>query len=262
MPRYTPRMTTFDAAVALRIINNERLRTAQGWGEFRDLGGALAVTSDAPVAGLNCIRDFATEEPRVEYLLDVGFALLRAFDRFPAVELTPLDRPQSIAAHLDRRLLRPTETRVTMVFVGDPAGIRVNPEVTVRVATADDVRTFAEIHSGGEAWVKRLSLAATMSAMLDDGNMFYLGEIDGRPAATLHLLRDGATAGIYAVATAKKQRGRGLATTLMARAVADARAAGCDVIALSTSDAGNVALYEAAGFAPAYESILWTAPEE
>ncbi len=251
----------FDAAVALRIINNERLRTAQGWGEFRDLGGALAVTSDAPVAGLNCIRDFAAEEPRVEYLLDVGFGLLRAFDRFPAVELTPLDRPASIAAHLERRLLRPSETRVTMVFRGDPAGIRVNPEVTVRVATADDVRTFAEIHSGG-GWAKRLSLSTTMSAMLDDGNTFYLGEIDGRAAATLHLLRDGATAGIYAVATAKKQRGRGLATTLIARAVADARAAGCDVIALSTSDAGNVALYEAAGFTRAYESILWTAPEE
>jgi GNAT superfamily N-acetyltransferase len=148
-----------------------------------------------------------------------------------------------------------------MVFRGDPAGIRVNPAVTVRVATADDARTFAEIHSGG-GWAKRLSLSTTMSAMLDEDNTFYLGEIDGRPSATLHLLRDGATAGIYAVATAKKQRGRGLATTLMARAAADARAAGCDVIALSTSDAGNVALYEAAGFARAYESILWTAPEE
>ena len=62
----------FNAALALRVINNERLRVAQGWGEYRDLGGALALTSDAPISDLNCIAGFVTEEARVDYLRGNG----------------------------------------------------------------------------------------------------------------------------------------------------------------------------------------------
>ncbi len=193
---------TFDAALALRMITNGRLRTAQGWGEYRDLGGALAVTSDAPIAGLNCLSDFATGPHRLDALLDLGFALLRAFDRDPAVELTPLDRPSAIAEHLPQRGLRRTGGRSWMAFRGDAATMSTNPDVDVRVAEPDDARTFATIHGASDAWVKRLSLSTTLSGMLEPGNTFYIGYVEGQPVATLHLLRDGSTAGIYAVGTA------------------------------------------------------------
>jgi GNAT superfamily N-acetyltransferase len=253
---------TFDAALALRMITNARLRTAQGWGEYRDLGGALVVTSDAPIAGLNCISDFATDEHGVESLLDLGFALLRAFDCAPAAELTPLDRPATIAAHLEQRGLQREGGRSWMAFRGDAAAIAKNADVDVRVAEPDDARTFAALHGGADSWVKRLSLSTTLSGMLEPGNTFYLGCLDGQPVGTLHLLVDGPTAGIYAVGTAKAHRRRGVSTTLMARAIRDAQAGGCDLVCLSTDGGGYAeTLYAKVGFERTFSSEMWMAGE-
>jgi GNAT superfamily N-acetyltransferase len=252
---------TFDAALALRMITNDRLRTAQGC-DFRDIGGALALTSDAPIPDLNCIRDFAVDESALNSLLDLGFALLRAFDRDPAAELTPLDRPPTIAEHLQQRGLRRTGGRSRLAFRDTPASIVANDAVEVRVAEPEDARTFASLHGGSESWVKRMSLATVPAAMLDPGNTFYLGYVDGQAVATLHLLRDGATAGIYAVGTMKMHRRHGVSTTLIARAVRDAYARGCDVVCLSTAAAGYAeTLYTKLGFERIFESQLWTTPE-
>lgn len=247
----------FDAAIALRMITNHRLRSA-GWGEYRDLGGALAVTSDAPIAGLNSIGGFTTKERHLEMLLDLGFALLRAFDRDPAVELTPLDRPKSIAKHLRERQMIIESRRTWMRFPGDPSSIAANPEVQVRVAGPDDAPEFARIHGGGKRWAQRLSLSSTLAAMHEPGNTFCLGSIDGAAAGVLHLLIDGATAGIYAVATLPSQRRRGVSTALIARTITDARTAGCDLICLSTESGGYAqGLYRRLGFEPVFESQLW-----
>ncbi len=258
--QYTRRMT-YDPAVALRMINNSNLRNAQGWCEFRDLRGALAATSDAPLPDLNSLGDFNTDERNIDSVLNVGFALLRAFDCEPAVHVTPLDRPASLVDHLRARGLRPSSTRAWMVFRGDVHAIRTNADVAEHVAGPDDAATFASVHAGGEKWVKRLSLSTTLTAMQDDGSTFYIGYLEGQPAGVCHLLRDGATAGIYAVGTVKPLRRRGVCSTLMARAIADAQAAQCDVICLSTT-AGSDAerLYQRLGFEAAFESVLWTTP--
>jgi len=249
----------FDAAVSLRLINNERLRDAQGWAEHRDLGGALAVTSDAPIPQLNCIEGFQTTEAKLEGLLDVGFALLRAFDREPAVQLTPLDRPRSIAKHLLQRRLAPTARSHAMVFRGHAAAIPASDAVDVRRAGPGDVPDFVAIHAGGERWARRLSMASTLAAINEAGNIFYLAYIDGQAAGTTHLLIDGATAGIYAVATVRAYRRRGVATALLRAALLAAEAAGCDATGLQAA-AGSAAerLYARHGFTLAHERQLWT----
>jgi len=252
---------TYDPLVALRMINNNRLRNAQGWCEFRDLRGALAATSDAPIPALNSLGDFSTDERNIDSVLDVGFALLRAFDCEPAAEVTPLDRPPTVTDHLHARGLRPSSTRAWMVFRRDPAAIRSNADVDVRIAAPDDAATFAAIHGGNEKWVKRLSLSTTLTGMHEEGNTFYIGYLEGQPAGVCHLLRDGATAGIYAAATLKPLRRRGVCSTLVARATADAQAAGCDVICLSTAADGDAErLYQHLGFERSFESTLWTTP--
>jgi len=148
-----------------------------------------------------------------------------------------------------------------MLFRGDPAAIRTNAGVDVRIAAPDAAAAFAAVHGAGEAWVKRLSLATTLTAMHEDGNTFYIGRLEGQPAGVCHLLRDGATAGIYAVSTLKPLRRRGVCSTLIARAVADAQSAGCDVICLSTISGGDVErLYQHLGFERVFESVLWTTP--
>jgi hypothetical protein len=249
----------FDAALARRMLNNRNLRNAHSWAETRDLGGALALTSDAPIPALNCLLDFDTREPLVDALLDIGFALLRAFDLAPAVEVTPLSRPKSLPQRLEARLLEITERQTWMIFEGNPAAIRVNPDVEVRVAGPDDVLTFGNLHGGNTAWVRRLSKLTTQAAMLEEGNTFYLGCVAGVPVSTLHLLIDGSTAGIYAVGTLRAYRNRGVSSTLMAAALSDSKVAGCDLACLSTVAGGYAeSLYSRQGFITMFESQLWT----
>jgi GNAT superfamily N-acetyltransferase len=253
----------FDPAISLRLINNERLRLAQGWAEHRDLGGVLAMTSDAPLADLNCLEAFDTSDARIEGLLDIGFALLRAFDRDPAAHIAPLDRPKSLARRLERRGLRATDRWHTMVFRGDGRAMPQPADVLVRRAGSDDARVFANIHGGSERWVRRLSLASAFNALTDPASRLYLGYIGEEPVATAQLLIDGATAGVYAVGTLRSHRRKGAATALVAAAVRDAVGAGCDVIGLRTlagSDAER--LYARYGFEVAHESRLWEMPAE
>jgi ribosomal protein S18 acetylase RimI-like enzyme len=251
----------FDAALALRMITNERLRYSQGC-EYRDLHGALAVTSDWPLDALNRLGDFTSNKRNIESLLDVGFALLRAFDRRPAAELTPLDRPATISKILRARRMAIASRRSWMAFRGGATAIRINGDVEIRVAEPDDARAFAALHGGSEAWMRRLSLASTLTGMLERGNNFYIGYVEERAVATLHLLCDGATAGIYAVGTAKAHRRQGVCSTLTARAICDAQTAGCDLICLSTDADGYAeSLYAKLGFERAFVSELWVAEE-
>ncbi|MBI5289818.1 MAG: GNAT family N-acetyltransferase [Chloroflexi bacterium] len=248
----------FDPGIARRMLHNNRLRVALGGSDIYDLRGAIALTSDAPIPALNCLAEFNTRPAHVEALLDIGFALLRAFDRDPAVEVTPLDRPRSLPKQLARRRLVRTEKRAWMVLRRDAAEIPVNTAVEVRIAGPEDAREFARLHASGTAWVRRLSLHSQMAANDTSGNTFYLGCLDGEPVATLHMLIDGTTAGIYAVGTQRAHRRKGISSTLMARAIADARAAGCDVISLSTAaNAYAERLYAKHGFERAFTSDLW-----
>lgn len=250
----------YDAAIALRMVTNDRLRTALAC-EYREIGGALAVTSDTPLPGLNALAGFTSDERHIDGVLDIGFALLRAFDHPPAAELTPLDRPPSIAGRLKARGLRAGGSRSWMIFAGDVSAIRVNADVDVRVAEPEDAATFASIHGGDERWLRRLSLASTLAGMQEDGNTFYIGHLAGRAAGVLHVLRDGTTAGIYAATTVRSLRRHGVCTALMARALADSEAAACDVVCLSTASDGDAErLFQHLGFERMFESVLWTAP--
>src|SRR5689334_8895608 len=97
----------FDPALALRMFNNDRLRgDLDEYRDTRDIGGALVTTADwSAIADLNCVKDFTSNDRHIESLLDVGFALLRAFDREPAARIGPLDRPKSLTNRLQQRRL-------------------------------------------------------------------------------------------------------------------------------------------------------------
>jgi GNAT superfamily N-acetyltransferase len=253
----------FDPAVSLRTINNERLRRSLGWGEYRDLGGALAFTSDAPLPDLNRIESFTTGERRLDGLLEIGFALLRAFDCAPAVCVTPLDRPKSLPAALTKRGLSLAESSVTMVLREGSGVSRTNPDVQVRRAAPDDATAFRDVVAGPtNKWLRKLTLASTLESMQHPGHTFYIAYVNGQRVGTAHLLIDHKTAGLYALHTSKSQRKAGVASTLLTAAIADARAAGCDAIGLRTAAEGDARrLFEALGFEIAHENQLWVMPE-
>lgn len=251
----------FDPAVSLRILHNERLRRAGHWCDYVDLHGALVCSSDAPLADVNHLETFTTDRRHLDALLDIGFSLLRAYDRPPAVLLTSLDRPPAIEKALRQRRMREGERTVAMALRGDASGgAPLAPAVDVRVATADDVLTVRDIvaPAAAPAWMRRMLRAAIIGSMSEPWHTFYLGSLDGQTAGTLHLLREGTTAGIYALATLRAQRRRGVATALLARAIADARGAGCDLITLRTASDGDARrLSGRLGFELAHEQVLW-----
>ena len=253
---------TFDPAVSLRIINNQRLMRATHRGEYRDLGGALALTSDAPVPDWNCIEAFTTDDRRIEGLLDIGFALLRAFDQPPAARVTPLDRPSAIEARLARRRLTQQSHATSMIFRGDADAIRTNSGVEVRITTPDDAGAYATVEAQVTVpkarWGKGFLLGAALANILELDHTFYIAYRDGEPAGVALVVREGDVAGIYSVATLKSHRGNGVATTLVARAITDARRDGASLVCIEC-DAANEAtrVFTAIGFEAAHESSLW-----
>jgi GNAT superfamily N-acetyltransferase len=251
-----------DPVTSLRIINNQRLMRATHRGEYRDLGGALALTSDASPVEWNFLEAFTTDQRRLEGLLDIGFSLLRAFDRAPAVRLTPFDRPRGIDAALQRRGLVPIEHETSMVFRGDVDAIRVNRDIDVRRAKPDDAGVYADVESSARPsskWLRPFLLGSTLANIIDDDRAFYIGYLGGEPAGITLVVYDGATAGISSVGTLKSQRRQGIATTMMARAIRDAQAAGADLVCLEcVTDSDPMRLYTSMGFEPAHESALWS----
>jgi GNAT superfamily N-acetyltransferase len=257
---------SFDAAVSLRIAANQRLMRDTHRGEYRDLGGALAITSDAPVALWNCIEGFTTDEGRLDGLLDIGFALLRAFDQPPAARLTPLDRPRGIDARLRQRGLVEDARETSMIFSPRRAAVRVNSAIDVRRAAPDDASVFAtvqaQVHAPKEKWARGFLLGAALANILEEAHAFYIAWAGGEPIGTALTVREEGVAGIYSVATLKAHRRTGVASTLIARAISDARASGAEIICLECAAGGDaMRLYAAMGFEPAHESALWTGRE-
>lgn len=250
------------AALMRRMIENRNRRHAHGWGEIRDLQVALAVTSDTPILGLNCLLNVVAADAEIEQALDMGFALLRAFDRDPAVEVTPLSRPRSLRKRLAARRLAVTQEGSWMRLGDDAPMIATNPAVEVRVCEPEDARAFANTLGGSQAWMRRLAYTTAVNALQTPGNTLYLGCLSGEPVATLHLQVHKRTAGIYAVGTARAHRRKGIASTLMAVAIADAQAARCDLICLGCERDGYAeSLYVRQGFERVFTSELWTLPQ-
>jgi ribosomal protein S18 acetylase RimI-like enzyme len=253
---------SFDPVTSLRIVNNQRLMRDTHRGQYRDLGGALALTSDAPLPQWNCIEGFTTDVHRLDGLLDIGFALLRAFDQPPALRLTPLDRPAGIEARLGQRGLVELQRETSLVFRGDLNAANVNPQIEIRRASPEDARDFAtvgaQVNAPKEKWAKGFLLGAALANILEPEHAFYLAYMGGEPAgAALTVTADGVT-GIYSVATLRAHRRNGIGTALTVRAILDAQSAGAEIVCLECESGGDaMRLYASLGFEPAHEASLW-----
>lgn len=75
----------------------------------------------------------------------------------------------------------------------------------------------------------------------------YQATWQGRTVSTLAVLRDGATAGVYHVATANWARRRGIASHLLTLALGEAQAAGCTLATLTATPEARH-MYERLGF--------------
>jgi GNAT superfamily N-acetyltransferase len=135
------------------------------------------------------------------------------------------------------------------------ARVRSQPEMDA--FSEVQTRAFFETEEAVERWRPWLT-AANDRNLHDPDQAFYVGRLSGSPVGTTLTVVDGASAGLYAVATLAQHRRSGVATTLMRRAVGDARARGCTLILLQVKQDSSVErLYERLGFRRAFATPLY-----
>jgi GNAT superfamily N-acetyltransferase len=89
-----------------------------------------------------------------------------------------------------------------------------------------------------------------------EGLRTYLARLDGEPASTVAVRYADGDCPVWNVATSERARGRGLATRLMAKALADARAAGCETTTLQATALG-APIYRRLGYQDFGSLQMW-----
>ena len=218
------------------------------WCASRDLGGARAFHHDGvKIPMLHRVVQVDAAPGDADRLIDEALRHFRdkAFDC--AFTLTPLDRP----ADLGERLLGrgfDLAIRATAMLCDRPAEPLQPPEVEVVVPEAGEYGPWAEV------WCRSFDLPPEAGELgrtvLDTPRVrLYLARRGGEPAGTALLYSDHGMGYVDLVGTLPGHRRRGVASALVARAVADSRALGHRWTSLETepdSDAERV--YRRRGF--------------
>lgn len=106
-------------------------------------------------------------------------------------------------------------------------------------------------HDLGAINDRAYGLTDTFVKMMGDGALdprhAYIARVDGAPAASVATTHHGGDCAIWWVAVTPEARGRGLSSALMRRALADGRAAGCEVSTLQATKMGRP-VYERLGY--------------
>jgi GNAT superfamily N-acetyltransferase len=184
--------------------------------------------------------------------------------RYPSVRLLPWSRLTE-ADLLERGLDRCAA--FTYMTLGGPLAPAAPPgdlsiEVVADKARLDvfsDVQTrgFVEPDESYEAWVAWLG-EKNLENLGRAGQRYYLASRAGQPVGVTLTVATPGVVGIYAVTTLPEQRRAGVSRALLARAVADARREGAEVISLQVYT-GSYAegFYGRLGFSTAFVSPVF-----
>jgi GNAT superfamily N-acetyltransferase len=164
---------------------------------------------------------------------------------------------EALGARLEpgfRRLGWESDCFVFMAFRGP--GSRSAPAADVEEVDAGELRPLREAIVRAEPWadseevVHQVLESGALTARAANARHFVV-RVEGEPASGADLYSDGRTAQVEDVATFPAHRGRGLASAVVLRAVAEALAAGHDFVFLVADDGDwPKELYARLGFAP------------
>jgi N-acetylglutamate synthase-like GNAT family acetyltransferase len=189
----------------------------------------------------------------------------RARGRRPRVRPGPSAAPEAWALRLRCAGLEESDERLVYVMAPVSVHLPANPAVHVeRVGARSDAARFAAVQAAGfglsaahQAWERELAHAQLAAGVFS----LYLATLDGRAVGAARCVhhRDGAT-GFAALATLPPARGRGVATSLLARIAADARSNGSGLL-YAAAAAGEYAAgwYLRLGFTEAFTARTFAA---
>ena len=245
-------MTTFEKLwVALRA----------SWCDNHDLNGALAVSHDCGAMDFfHRVVQVNVDDTQVDRLIDDALRLFQEKKYDCMFTLSPLDRPAALGERLGKRGF--TEGMLASAMVYDPptapppvetvAEINVSPDGEYDLWTDVMCRGFGHSQTMGEIGRDVLIVPEVRR---------YLARVNGDSAGTMLIYSQFGMGYIDHVATLPEHRRKGIASAMIARAVADSQAMGNRWTTLETttgSDAERV--YQRQGFRIAYHRRRYIMP--
>jgi predicted GNAT family acetyltransferase len=245
-------------ASAQELESNELLFIEQHRSAVWNLeGGRMFVSSDRAVKTWNFLGAIRTADPAT--LIEDATEVFAAWEMTPCVKITPFTS-SGVEALLTRSGWQEAVRLAHMIRPLDP--IPVSDRVTVReCASSEDIREFSQLQSAGFGAPEWFSWVHPINRVnLPRRNQrFYIADFDGHPAGVLLLVHSGEVAGIYAVATLEELRGQGVARTLVARALDDAKTLGASTFCLNTLSGGPAqTAFRKMGFENVFDSVFYT----
>lgn len=252
-------MLVADKALAQRIERTEALPVWDQCRAFAEMDGnpfgmaaerygpALAVTCRS-LPGLELMNRVFCAGPGDEAHLEQAVAFLRAAGVRPRLDVSPHHSGAPFLARLRAEGWRMVSFQValfgapTEVAARSPARPGAGVEVR-RITTAAEAGTAAEVYgrgfAGSGAQLDQMVPMLAQSLLLvwnRPGWRAYLATADGKPAGAALLHVTEGTGCLIGASTLPEARGRGIQKALLGARVADAAAAGCDLL---TSQTGN-----------------------
>ena len=232
--------------------------------DIRPFGEATALIVQAlPHPMLNRVIGLAAGD---EDVLDDVSSWYRDHGTSCRVDVTPFTHSQELLACLAERGLYPSGFQTVLYGVpqagacAPPEGVTVHQGGTCldpagRDRFVDLRLRMADISKVDRAFWKEI----TEAEYSDPGWRCYVASVEGAPAGMGALyLRDG-VGSLAADGTLLEYRGRGCQTALLRARIADAAAAGCELLA-AQAEPGSVSQrnIERAGLRTAYTRAIWT----
>lgn len=223
--------------------------------ESRRFGGAWALRAPGvPTDSFNVVAGLSDEAAELAPALVAWFADVGAPARFTFAPGRPMAQ---MARALAAAGFAHTGFHGALAGFPEPSGETAPGVVVRRVEGEDDIAAFEDAyHAGWEVGGWRVPTAPWRSL---PGWSLYTGFVDGRPAGAAILFVHEGAGYLADAAVAPDVRGRGLHRALLDRRIADARAAGCDLICAGAAfPSTSLRNMQRAGLSVAYTRAVWT----
>lgn len=223
--------------------------------ESRIFGAAVALRAPGvPVDNFNVIGGLSDDQADLVEEMAAWFADVGAPARFTFAPGRPMAR---MARALAAAGFAQTGFHGALAGCPEPSGAPAPGVAVRRVETADDVADFEDAyHAGWEVGGWRVSTEPWRGL---PGWSLYTGLVDGRPAGAGILFVDAGVGYLADAAVTPAFRGRGVHRALLDRRIADARAAGCDLICAGAAfPSTSLRNMQRAGLSVAYTRAVWT----
>ena len=231
------------------------------WCDNHDLNGALAFSHDrAAMDFFHRVVQVSVDDPQVDRLIDDALRLFQEKKYNCMFTLSPLDRPADLGERLERHGFREGELASVMVY--DPltdsppaqtvAEIDVSPDGEYDLWADVMCRGFGHDQTMGEVGRSVLVVPEVRR---------YLARVDGAPAGTTLVYSQFGMGYVDHVATLPEHRRKGVASAMIARAIADSEAMGNRWTTLETmTDSNAERVYQRQGFRIAYHRRRYIMP--